>query len=237
MAGRADYRRKSVPLPFWGAGELCVGAGGGCSLFLGFRSFLRLRRALRKIRWVAQFGGVPGDALAAGGCPCARPRAGPSHCARVWSGGWRPRVVGTEGQGQGLRRRLRGERPRSGERGPRCWAPVVACGRLVPGSPSRRRLTEADRSGGIKSDRTLLGSGCVRLDTTGPVSLAAPADATGTPGQPRPVVWTWSTRVRTPAGGDVACPRGGNPSHRRGCPGSLVAVGGACTTIPDCNAA
>src|SRR5882762_2618866 len=46
---------------------------------------------------VAQFGGVPGVALAAGGRVLARPRAGPSHCARVaWAAGgrvwWAPEV-------------------------------------------------------------------------------------------------------------------------------------------------
>jgi len=73
---------------------LVLGGCGGCGLLVGFKSSLRLRRALRRIRWVAQFGGAPQVALAAGGCACARPRAGPSHCAHVWSGGWRPRLVG-----------------------------------------------------------------------------------------------------------------------------------------------
>jgi len=40
------------------------------------------------------------------------------------------------------------------------------------------------------------------------------------------VVWTRSTRVPTRAGSDVACPRRGNPSHRRGCPGFPVASAG-----------
>jgi len=36
------------------------------------------------------------------------------------------------------------------------------------------RLTEADRSGGIKPDHTLLATGNVRPDTTGPACLGKP---------------------------------------------------------------
>ncbi|MEZ0110454.1 hypothetical protein ABH920_004469 [Catenulispora sp. EB89] len=109
----------------------------------------------------------------------------------------------------------------------RClWSPCP--GFPVASSPDGSRPVRWYQVGPL-----LLWCGFVRLDTTGPVSLATPADATGNPGQPRPVVWTRSTRARTPAGGDVARPRCGNPSHSGGCPGSLVAVGGACTTIPD----
>ena len=82
---------------FSGASDSCVGRGGrgagGCGWCVGavwvwsYRRFLRLRTGLRRIRWVAQFGGVPQVALAAGGGGCSRPRTGPSHCARVgWAG-------------------------------------------------------------------------------------------------------------------------------------------------------
>ncbi|MEY9858184.1 hypothetical protein ABH935_003797 [Catenulispora sp. GAS73] len=157
---------------------------GGCGLLVGFRSFLRLRTGLRRIRWVAQFGGAPQVALAAGGVR-VHDRAPVRVTAHALRGRQSSGVVGAYSQKQGLRRRLRGERHSLRGGGSRCLPAVVACGRLVPGSPSHRRLTEADRSGGIKSDHTLLWSGFVRLDTTGPVSLATPADATGNPGQPR----------------------------------------------------
>src|SRR6185437_11980226 len=51
----------------------------------------------------------------------------------------------------------------------RClWSPSVLC--PMP----RMRLTEADRSGGIKPDHTLLWSSRVRPDTTGPACLGKP---------------------------------------------------------------
>src|SRR6185312_14158398 len=48
------------------------------------------------------------------------------------------------------------------------WSPSVLC------PTPRMRLTEADRSGGIKPDHTLLWSSRVRPDTTGPVCLGKP---------------------------------------------------------------
>ena len=60
------------------------------------------------------------------------------------------------------------------------WLLACCCGSGLDPS-SRRRLTEADRSGGIKPDRRRRGHSLVRLDPTGPVSLAAPADATRDP--------------------------------------------------------
>ena len=59
----------------------------------------------------------------------------------------------------------------------RCGA---ACG-SGPDPSSHRRLTEAERSGAIKPHHTLLWCGLVRLDSTGPLSLASPADATRDP--------------------------------------------------------
>src|SRR6185437_10980209 len=58
-----------------------------------------------------------------------------------------------------------------------CFA---ACG-PGPDPSSHRRLTEAERSGAIKPHHTLLWCGLVRLDSTGPLSLASPADATRDP--------------------------------------------------------
>jgi len=48
------------------------------------------------------------------------------------------------------------------------WSPSVLC------PTPRMRLTEADRSGGIKPDHTLLWSSRVRPDTTGPACLGKP---------------------------------------------------------------
>ncbi|MEZ0112800.1 hypothetical protein ABH920_006824 [Catenulispora sp. EB89] len=79
-------------------------------------------------------------------------------------------VVGTNSQRQGLRRRLRGERPRSGEGGRAVCRRTLLVVAFVPGSPSRRRLTEADRSGGIKSDPCCCGA--VSCDLTPPARSA-----------------------------------------------------------------
>ena len=48
------------------------------------------------------------------------------------------------------------------------WSPSVLC------PTPRMRLTEADRSGGIKPHHTLLWSSRVRPDTTGPACLGKP---------------------------------------------------------------
>ena len=68
------------------------------------------------------------------------------------------------------------------------WVALSAGGRcLWPSSriPRRcRRLREAGRSGGVQPHHTLLATGNARLDTTGPTSLATPADSdegSGTP--------------------------------------------------------
>src|SRR2546423_12516324 len=84
-------------------------------------------------------------------------------------------------QARCLRRRLRGERPRSEGWPGHCPARVL----LVVPAPdpsSRRRLTESRRSDGIKSDHLRCWSRSVRLDTICPSRLAAPADATRDPG-------------------------------------------------------
>ena len=103
---------------------------------------------------MAQFGGVPWAALAAGGCV----------------GGLKVKVMV---KGRRLRRALC-----NGGWG---WAALSAGGRcLWPSSriPRRcRRLTEAGRSGGVQPDHTLLATGLVRPDTTGPASLASVTSA------------------------------------------------------------
>jgi len=81
-----------------------------------------------------------------------RPRTGPSHCARV--GRRLPAAFGG-------RRRSKGRA--SGGPLLRGWGvsavvSVRAVGRLRPGSPSRRRLKEADRPGGVKAGSLLLWS-------------------------------------------------------------------------------
>ena len=83
-----------------------------------------------------------------------------------------------------LRRRLRGERPRLRGGGVallgggRClWSPRP--GFPVASSPDGSRPAWRRQAASPP-----LWSGCVRLDPASPVSLAAPADATGNPGQP-----------------------------------------------------
>ncbi|MEY9861492.1 hypothetical protein ABH935_007133, partial [Catenulispora sp. GAS73] len=51
--------------------------------------------------------------------------------------------------------------------------------------------------------------GFVRLDTTGPISLATPADATGNPGQPR--LWEGFPHLRLD-GSPPPVPAGRTPS-------------------------
>ncbi|MEY9907084.1 hypothetical protein ABIA35_003309 [Catenulispora sp. MAP12-49] len=70
----------------------------------------------------------------------ARFEGGAGFAGRRWCGqvGEPKATVKSKSDSQGqkrLRRRLRGERPRSGEWGPRSRAAVVACGRLCPGFP------------------------------------------------------------------------------------------------------
>jgi len=80
--------------------------------FIGnFKGFLRLRTGLRRIRWVAQFGGVPQVALAADGC-VGRLKV------KIMVKSRRLRRASATGVGAG-----------SG-----CLLAVAACGRVCPGS-------------------------------------------------------------------------------------------------------
>ncbi len=164
-------------------------------------------------------------ALAAGRLSWTRPRAGLCHCAQVVRAGvcrvwWVP-----ESQRQGLRRRLRGERPRSGEWGLRSLLPDAACGRLRPGFPVPSSPDGSRPVRWYQVGPPPLWPGDVRLDTTGPISLAAPADATGNPGQPH--LWVDGAPDRSTGPAGVWHP-GRCHAHTRRCPGSLVAVGGPC---------
>ncbi|MEZ0107304.1 hypothetical protein ABH920_001295 [Catenulispora sp. EB89] len=106
---------------------------------------------------------------------------------------------------------------------------VVAC---VPGSPSHRRLTEADRSGGIKSDPCCCG--VVSCDLTPPARSAwlRPPTRRGT--RDNPACGKDSLVLGTPRHHPhVHAPEWTPSTPQWGCPGSLVAVGGACTTSPD----
>jgi len=82
-----------------------------------------------------------------------------------------------------LRRRLRGERPRSGDGGSRGSAAVAACGRLRPGFPVASSPHGSSPVRWRQAASLPLACGNARRDTTGPARLATPADATGNPGQ------------------------------------------------------
>ncbi|MEY9855899.1 hypothetical protein ABH935_001503 [Catenulispora sp. GAS73] len=177
------YRR---PCLMCGCGCGCGWLGcGGCGLLVDFRSFLRLRTSLRRIRWVAQFGGVPGVALAAGGVRVhdrARVRVtahafGLAGGGRVW---WVPRVKDRASGGA-----CAASGTRSGEGGSRCLPADAACGRLCPGFPVTSSPHGSRPASRYQAGSLLLWCCRVRLDTGCPVSVATPADATGNPGQPR----------------------------------------------------
>ncbi len=121
-----------------------------------------------------------------------------------------------------LRRRLRGERPRSGEWGSRWLPPVAACGRLRPGFP-------------VASSP--YGSRPVRWYQVGSQSWWSSISDLTPPARPawlrppkrrgirdNPGLWCGRGPLgevqRRPGGVCVWC---GNPSHRRGCPGFPVA--------------
>jgi hypothetical protein len=133
---------------------------------------------------VAQFGGAARRALAGGGCCCARPRTGPSHCARVWAGGWRPRLRGTENQRQappaGALQTLRDPNtPR--RRRSELWSPSP--GSLVAdGAVNGTILASRHQVGPL-----LLWWRFVRLDAGCPGWLAEPADSDEETGTTPPV--------------------------------------------------
>ena len=135
----------------------------------------------------------------------ARVGGGAGFAGRRWCG----QVVGStatvkvksDSQVRRLRRRLRGERPRSGEWGSRCsgggrclWSPLSR----IPRRFVARR--EPSRPGRCQAGSLLLWSP-FRPAGHRPVrdGCASTAEATGNPGQPRSVVWTGSTRRGTAA--------------------------------------
>jgi len=188
------------------------------------RRFLRLRAGLRRIRWVAQFGGA---CLGRGGgrrSRWPRPRTGPSHCAHVkWAAGgrvwWAPKIKSRASGGRSAT---------GGGAGLRCLPAVVACGRLRPGSlvavVARR---ESSRPGGVQPDRCRCGA-----ETPGwtpPVrnDCASTADSDEGSGTTPPV-----GRGPAPSGSHrhrrVCVPKWTPFTPQGWCPGSLVAVGGLC---------
>ena len=152
-------------------------AGAVC--LWSYRQFLRLRTGLRRIRWVAQFGGVPWVALAAGG-ERVHDRASVRVTAHA-SGG--RLAAAFEG-----RRRSRAGPPAGLCNGGRGGVGLSAGGRCLWSRLSRiprrcRRLREAGRSGGIKPHHC-----CWPAETPGLTPPARPAwlrppTATRDPGQ------------------------------------------------------
>ena len=118
--------------------------------------FLRLRAGLRRIRWVAQFGGGWLGRAGGWGCSCSRPRDSPSHCACVWSGGnrrvwWAPKVKVKSRASGGPRQRGVGL---VGRRGGGLSVGCVCPGSLVADVARR----EPSRPGGVKPDRCCCGA-------------------------------------------------------------------------------
>ena len=134
-----------------------------------------------------------------------RPRVGPSHCAHVMRAGggrvwWAPEVKGRASGGayaaSGLAPRMGG--PASRRRCAR-WSPSFACAgvALLGGGPAcgrplswiSHRVVSVNGTRPVwwcKAASHLLWSSRARLDTTSPVRLASPADATRDPGQNPP---------------------------------------------------
>ncbi|MEY9912216.1 hypothetical protein ABIA35_008475 [Catenulispora sp. MAP12-49] len=139
----------------------------------------------------------------------------------------------SDSQGQKrLRRRLRGERPHSGDGGPRCPAADAACGRLCPGFPV------ASSPNGSRPVRWYqVGSpswwpGISDLTPPARPAWLRPPKRRGI--RDNPGLWCGPGPLgeaqRRPGGVRVRC---GNPSHRRGLSRIPRRFGGACTTIPD----
>ncbi|MEZ0110090.1 hypothetical protein ABH920_004104 [Catenulispora sp. EB89] len=132
-----------------GVGASDALAAGGCRwrvLYL----FIRGDNALTKCRpaRLAPPGSVDGRRFSR-----PRPRTGPSHCARVWSGGWRPRLVGASRPPAGTLQRggdprvlLFGGGPRLFGSTSRCclrragrWQSLLVVAEVLGPSPRRRR--------------------------------------------------------------------------------------------------
>jgi len=146
---------------------VAVGVLGAVSPWF-YRQFLRLRTGLRRIRRVAQFGGVPWAALAGGGRVLTRPRMSPSHRARQ-VGDWRSRVGALEVKSMVKSRRLRralcnGGRGRAALFGGGCclWSPSSRI-------PRRCRRPEGTiPAWRCPAGSLLLATGSVRPDTASP---------------------------------------------------------------------
>ena len=93
----------------------------------------------------------------------------------------------------------------------RCLPPVAACGRLVPGPPSRRRLTEADRSGGVKPHRTPLWSPPSGLTPPARSAWLRPPTRRGTRDNPELCGW-----IHVPHGCAGSCCTGSRTRRRTG---------------------
>jgi hypothetical protein len=150
--------------------------GAVCLWVESQRRFLRLRAGLRRIRWVAQFGSATRCALAAGGVrgQDRAPGRVTAHALGSAAGGsvwWVPEVKSRASGGHhsegGRRVGLLGRGPRrfGFSRSIRCaggCAALLGGGRClwlrsVLGPSPHLRLTEADRSGGVKPHHTCCG--------------------------------------------------------------------------------
>ncbi|MEY9889558.1 hypothetical protein ABIA31_003209 [Catenulispora sp. MAP5-51] len=162
----------------------------------------------------------------------ARVGGGAGFAGRWWCG----QVVGftatvkskSDSQGR-LRRRLRGERPRSGEWGSRSRAAVAACGRLCPGFPvASSPGGNHPGLGGVKPDHTLLWASIGGLTPPSPGWLCKHRRSDGESGT-TPACGVDGVHFARRSGGRVVCacgagtlPTGGfvpdSPSRRRAKP-------------------
>ena len=134
-------------------------------------------------------------------------------------------VKGTTGKGdsQGrLRRRLRGERPRSGEWGSRCPVAVVACGRLRPGFPVASSPYGSRPVRWYQVGSPSWWSGISDLTPPARPAWLRPPKRRGIRDNPACGKSSRTTRIHHPA---AAVPRRVDPVHTtgRGCPGFPVA--------------
>ena len=118
-----------------------------------------------------------------------------------------------------------------GSGGPRSRAAVVACGRLCPGFPAASAPGGNHPGlGGVKPDHCCWPPVPSGWTPPRPGWLCKHRRSDGESGT-TPVCGVDGVHsVRTRCG-NVTGTRRGDPSHRRGCPGSLVAVGGPCQSF------
>jgi len=172
-------------------------------------------------------------ALAAGGRVLARPRAGSSRCARVCDGGRRPRIWAPESQNHGEK-----PAPPAGALQRGDGPGRVVCRRLLlvvafvldPSSLSSPGGNQPVLAVSSRITRCC-GPAPSGLTPPGRAGWQSPPTATRDPG-PHPCGVDGSTWCAQ-AAVTWRAPERGNTSHRWGCPGFLVAVGGACTIIAD----